>query len=185
MVESDPLGVTEHHMNGYVLSKIIGESVVTMLSTEFVTPAVIVRIAQMYGPRGGAPTARIDRVKRGEPVPVFGTNPNEASIMFEDDYVEKLIASTGIASIPPVVLNFAGTQTTIQEYCTIAAELLGIEATFVTSPEATRPLPVDLTKMRSYLGRTRTPLKNAIARTIEASEAERGTGWGTLWLPGD
>jgi len=139
MVEDDPLGVEENFANGYALSKIIGESIVTFLSTEWNIPTTILRICQMYGPRGGAPVIRIDRVRRGEPIQVYGDAPNPATVLFEDDYVEKLIGAATIAAVPPVVTNFGGVTTTIQEYCSIAAELLDVEVEFVTSDLATRP----------------------------------------------
>jgi nucleoside-diphosphate-sugar epimerase len=168
-----------------VLSKIIGESIVTCLSAELNLPAAILRIAQMYGPLGGAPTVRLDRVRRGGRIPVYGTEENSATIMFEDDYVDKLIVACTVADTPPFVTNFGGTQTTIQEYCTIAAELLGVDVDCVTSPLTTRPLPVDLARMKRVLGPVRTPLRKGIARTLEAGQDERAYGWTTFELPGD
>jgi nucleoside-diphosphate-sugar epimerase len=185
MVESDLLGVAEHFANGYVLSKIIGESIVTFASQEWGTPATIVRIAQMYGPRGGAPTVRLDRVRRGATIPVYGDQPNPATIMFEDDYVDKLIAAVHVAATPPVVTNFASTQTTIQEYCTIAGELLDVDVRFVTSEHATRPIPVDLTRMHELLGSPRTSLRDGIARTLEVPQEGRASGWASFDLPGE
>lgn len=185
MVETDPFGVAEHHADGYVLSKIIAESIVKSLSAEWTLPATIVRIAQMYGPRGGAPTVRLDRIRRGERIPVYGTGPNAATIMFEDDYVDKLIVAAQVAATPPVVTNFAGTQTTIQEYCTIAGEMLGVDVDFVTSEHATRPLPVDLTLMERLLGPVSTPLREGIERTLAVSQDQRAPGWTGFDLPGE
>lgn len=185
MVEGDPFHVAEHHADGYVLSKIIAESIVKTLSAEWQLPAAILRIAQMYGPRGGAPTVRLDRIRRGANIPVYGNGPNAATIMFEDDYVDKLIVAASVASTPPLVTNFAGTQTTIQEYCTIAGELLGVDVDFVTSSYATRPLPVDLTLMESMLGPVRTSVRDGVARTLAVAQEQRAIGWTGFDLPGD
>jgi nucleoside-diphosphate-sugar epimerase len=184
MVETDPFAVEENFANGYALSKIMGEALVTFLSTEWNIPTTILRICQMYGPRGGAPTVRLDRVRRGEPIPVYGDGPNPATVMFEDDYVDKLIAAASIATVPPLVTNFGGTTTTIQEYCSIAAEMLGIEVEFVTSDLATRPIPLDLTRMHALLGPPRVGVREAVARVLAAGPDERALGWGSFTLPG-
>jgi UDP-glucuronate 4-epimerase len=184
LLEEDTYGVPKHFEDGYSLSKIIGEALVNFLSEEWNVPAVILRICQMYGPRGGAPTVRIDQVRRGEPIPIYGDDANLVSILFEDDYVEKFALAATVAAVPPVVVNFAGTNTTIQEYCEIAAELLGTSVEFVTSSTATKPIPVDLTRMHALLGPPKTTVRESVRRTLLPYDTDRAAGWGSLRLPG-
>jgi UDP-glucuronate 4-epimerase len=182
-VEDDPYGIPPEYVDGYSLSKIIGEAIVQFLAVEWQIPSTILRIFQMYGPRGGAPTVRADLLRRGEPIPVYGTEENCNTIMFEDDYAEKLIRAAVVASVPAIVTNFAGQQSSIQQYCSIAAELLGVEARFVSSDAATQPISADLTRMESLLGSTGVNVREGMARVLEVAPEDRATGWGSFVLP--
>lgn len=185
LVEDHPYGIPSHFQDGYALSKIIAECLLQFLAQEWHVPTTILRIFSMYGPEGGAPTVRIDRVRRHEPIAVHGQGDNHNTVMFEDDYVEKLMRAATVASVPPVVTNFGGSMTSIQEYCTIAAELLGTEAQFVDRGGAAVPHFASLALMNELLGPARTTVREGVARVIERAQEDRAPGWDVFTLSGD
>lgn len=175
MSESTPFGL-HNGLETYAASKIAAESVVEFASKEFGLPAVIIRIFSAYGPLGGAITSRIGAVRSGEPVPVYPGAANRYNPLFESDYVEKAIAAIQLAATPPLVVNFAGSESsTIEEYCRIAARILGVEVTFREDPAAYWPLWADVTKMERLLGPTRVSVKEGIRRVIAARYPEAVT----------
>ena len=64
--EDDPPGV---HLGVYSLSKIAAESVVAFAAEEHAVPTTIIRIFSTYGPMGGAPADRLDRLVAGRGAP--------------------------------------------------------------------------------------------------------------------
>lgn len=167
--EDDPYGL-HNNIPTYAASKIAAESLVEFLSREQATPVTTVRIFTVYGPTGGTVTARIDLVARGEPVPVFPGGPNQQTPMYIDDAVDKAEAALVIGRVPPLVVNFAGSETaSVQEYTQIAAGLLGTEVAHRDSPDAYYPIWADVTKMHAHLGRCRVGVAEGVRRVVEAA----------------
>jgi nucleoside-diphosphate-sugar epimerase len=166
--EEDPPGLI-NGINNYCASKIAAEQLLQFLSREHSIPTVMLRISSCYGPRGGSIPGRVFRVLAGEPVLIYAGIPNRYCPMYETDYVEKAIAAVSIASVPPEIINFAGSETcTIEEYCAIAAELSGQEAILQGSPDAIYPIWPDTSKMERLLGRTKVSPREGIRRVIES-----------------
>ncbi|MCW1428954.1 NAD-dependent epimerase/dehydratase family protein [Novosphingobium sp. JCM 18896] len=172
--EDDPYGL-HASIENYAASKIASEFLLRHVSEDYGLPVTIVRIFSFYGPRGGAITQRIDQVAAGQPVSVYPGVRNVYTPLYEDDYVEKTIAAAGIAKVGAEVVNVGGTEpVTIQEYCTIAGEILGKEPVFVENSKAW-PIWGDTTKMVALLGPNKVSVREGVRRVIE-SRRERLAG---------
>lgn len=181
--EDDPFGL-HNGIETYSASKIAAESVVEFLSREEGIPATIVRIFTIYGPAGGSITSRIDLVARGETIPVYPGGPNQHSPMYIDDAVEKLAVAASLASVPPLVVNFGGSETaSVQEYTRLAADLLGVDVSYRESDAAYYPIWADVQKMHASLGRCSVSVDDGVRRVVEAREARLATG-GVHGVPG-
>jgi len=158
----------------YSFSKIAGEAVCTWISRHFDIPLTIIRICSTYGPEGGAPADRLDAMLDGRPVVLHPDRPNNFNPIYRDDYVELGIRAMKVASVPPVTVNWAGSETvSVEEYCAYMGELVGVEPVFEYSPEAHTPLWPDITYMHEVLGRTRVPWREGFRRMVEARHPER------------
>ena len=83
--EDDPPGV---HLGVYSLSKIAAESVARFSAIEHGVPLTIIRIFSTYGPLGGAPADRLERIREGKEIVLHPDSPNNYNPIYEDDYVE-------------------------------------------------------------------------------------------------
>lgn len=167
--EDDPYGL-HNNIPTYAASKIAAESLVEFISRANGIPASIIRIFTVYGPQGGTVTARLDLVARGEPIPVYPGGPNQQTPMYVDDAVEKAQVAATLATVPPLVVNFAGSETaSVQEYTQMAADLLGVEVSFRESDTAYYPIWADVTKMHETLGHCRVGVAEAVGRVVESS----------------
>lgn len=184
LAEDDEYGVQEGFPE-YSLSKIAAEVLVRHLTTEFGLPTVILRLFQMYGPGGGAATARIERVRQQRSVAIAEPGPNVVTVMFEDDYVDKLIASVDHAAVPVAILNFGGSATSVEELCTKAAEILGVEPKWSHSAAALVPRQGNLEKMERFLGPASVTLDEGIRRVVEAGPSGFRSGWASFAMPGE
>jgi len=176
--EDDTYGL-HNGLETYSATKIAAEQVVHVLSQEWNVPAVILRIFSLYGPRGGALSGRLDHVAKGIPIEIYPDGPNRYCPMFESDYVEKAIAAVGLASVPAEVVNFAGTEvSSVEEYCTVAGEMLGRRPTFERTARAPYPILPDTTKMERLLGPTSVSVADGIRRVLAAGTGARTARWG-------
>jgi hypothetical protein len=74
-----------------------------------------------------------------------------------------------VAQVPPLVVNWAGSETvSAEDYCTYMADLVGVEPRFEYSPTAHTPLWPDVTLMHEVFGRTQIPWRDGFRRMIEA-----------------
>ena len=172
--ESDPPGVPRLDSYGnYSFSKVAGEAVCTWISREHKVPLTIIRICSTYGPEGGTPADRFERMLAGKPVRLHPDAPNNFNPIYEDDYVAHGIRALEVAGVPPVVVNWAGSETvSAEEYCTYMGELVGIEPNFVYDPAVHTALWPDVTYMHQVLGRTKVHWRDGFRRMIEARHPE-------------
>jgi UDP-glucuronate 4-epimerase len=83
--------------------------------------------------------------------------------------VEFGIRAMEVAGIPPIVVNWAGSETvSAEEYCTYMGELVGVEPNFEYDMSAHTPLWPDVTLMHEVLGPTRVHWRDGFRRMIEA-----------------
>lgn len=161
----------------YAATKIGGEFIVQSMSRQLGIPATILRIFSLYSPRGGAITSRVDMVASGRPIGLYPGVPNRYCPIYEDDYVRKAIRAIGIASSPPQVINFSGTEaTTVEEYCGIAGRILGKEPIFDETGHL-YPIWPDTTKNLALLGPDEVGIDEGVRRVIEAGQGARLGSW--------
>jgi nucleoside-diphosphate-sugar epimerase len=137
--ESDGPGVPLRA--NYSFSKVAAESVCTWAAQHFGVLLTIIRICSTYGPLGGAPADRLEMMLAQKPIRLHPDAPNNYNPIYEDDYVRLGIRAMEVASLPPVVVNWAGSETvSVEDYCTYMGELIGAEPVFDYTPRAHTPL---------------------------------------------
>jgi UDP-glucuronate 4-epimerase len=171
LTETDGPGVPDRA--NYSFTKIAGEAVCTWVAEQFRVPLTIIRICSTYGPLGGAPADRLELMLQGKPIPLHPDKPNNFNPIYEDDYVELGIRAMEVASLPPVVVNWAGSETvSAEDYCAYMGELVGVRPVFEYTPAVHTPLWPDVTYMHQVLGRTRVHWRDGFRRMIEARHPE-------------
>ena len=169
--EADPPGVPLRP--NYSFSKIAAESVCTWVAGHYDIPLTIIRICSTYGPEGGAPADRLDAMLAGKPIRLHPDKPNNYNPIYEDDYVELGIRAMEVAATPPVVVNWAGSETvSVEDYCAYMGELVGVEPIFEYTPDAHTPLWPDVSHMHEVLGKTKVPWREGFRRMIAARHPE-------------
>jgi UDP-glucuronate 4-epimerase len=169
--ETDPPGVPLRP--NYSFSKVAAEAVCTWVAGHYDIPLTIIRICSTYGPEGGAPADRLDAMLAGKPIRLHPDKPNNYNPIYEDDYVALGIKAMEAADTPPVVVNWAGSETvSVEDYCTYMGELVGVEPIFEYTPDAHTPLWPDVTHMHEVLGRTKVPWREGFRRMIAARHPE-------------
>jgi nucleoside-diphosphate-sugar epimerase len=169
--ETDPPGVPLRP--NYSFSKIAAESVCTWIAGRYDIPLTIIRICSTYGPEGGTPADRLDAMLAGKPIRLHPDKPNNYNPIYEDDYVDLGIRAMEVADTPPVVVNWAGSETvSVEDYCTYMGGLVGAEPVFEYTPDAHTPLWPDVTHMHEILGSTKVPWRDGFRRMIEARHPE-------------
>jgi len=164
--EDDPPGV---HLGIYSLSKIAAEAVVRFACVDHQVPTTIIRVFSTYGPLGGAPADRLDRILQGKDVVLHPDAPNRYNPIYEDDYVRLGIRAMEVAQVPALTVNWAGSDTvSAEEYCAYLGELVGREVRIRYDERAPWPIWPDVTRMHEVLGRTEVPWREGMARIVEA-----------------
>jgi UDP-glucuronate 4-epimerase len=171
LTEADGPGVPDRA--NYSFSKIAGEAVCTWVAEHFKVPLTIIRICSTYGPLGGAPADRLELILQRKPIPLHPDKPSNFNPIYEDDYVDLGIRAMQVAAQPPVVVNWAGSETvSAEDYCAYLGELVGIEPIFDYTPAAHTALWPDVTYMHEILGRTRVHWRDGFRRMVEARHPE-------------
>lgn len=169
--EDDPPGVPLRA--NYSFSKVAAEAVCTWVARQHGIPLTIIRICSTYGPQGGAPADRLAMMLAHKPVRLYPGGPNNYNPIYEDDYVDLGIRAMEVAAMPPVVVNWAGSETvSVEDYCAYMGELVGVEPVFEYTPDAHPPLWPDVTYMHEILGRTKVPWRQGFRRMIETRHPE-------------
>ena len=169
--EDDPPGVPLRA--NYSFSKVAAEQVCTWIATRYDFPLAIIRICSTYGPEGGSAADRLDAILSRTPIRLHPDRPNNYHPIYEDDYVALGIRAMEVANVPPVVVNWAGSETvSVEEYCTFLGELVGIEPIFEYTDTAHTPLWPDVTRMHDVLGRTKVPWREGFRRMVAARHPE-------------
>jgi nucleoside-diphosphate-sugar epimerase len=157
----------------YSFSKVAGEAVCTWVAEHFGVPLTIIRICSTYGPLGGAPADRLDMILRRDPIRLHPDKPNNYNPIYEDDYVELGIRAMEVARTPPLVVNWAGSETvSAEDYCAYMGELVGVAPSFEYTAEAHTPLWPDVRYMHEVLGHTKISWREGFRRMIKARHPE-------------
>ena len=170
--EDDPPGV---HLGVYSLSKIAGEAVAKFASLEHGVPLTVIRIFSTYGPLGGAPADRLDRIIAGDEVVLHPDAPNNYNPIYEDDYVMLGIRAMEVAALPPIIVNWAGSETvSAEDYCAYLAELVGKELNIRYDDRAPWPIWPNTDLMHEVLGHTKVPWRVGMRKMVEHRLAQDG-----------
>jgi UDP-glucuronate 4-epimerase len=165
--EDDPPGVPLRA--NYSFSKVAAEELCTWVATRYGIPLAIIRVCSTYGPQGGAPADRLDAILARRPIRLHPDAPNNYNPIYEDDYVALGVRAMQAASVPPLVVNWSGSETvSIEEYCRYMGELVGVEPVFEYTSAAHPPLWPDVTRMHAALGHTQVPWREGMRRMIKA-----------------
>jgi nucleoside-diphosphate-sugar epimerase len=168
--EDDPPGV---HLGPYSVSKTAAEQVVQLLSREQGTPVTIIRIFSTYGPEGGTPIDRVERMLAGKPVVLHPDAPNMYTPIHEDDYVALGIRALEVAATPPVVTNYAGSEpVSAEDYLAFMGQMVGVTPKIEYSDTAWWPIAADTTHMHEVLGVCTVPWRVGMMRAIAARHPE-------------
>lgn len=171
LTEADPPGVPLRA--NYSFSKVAAESVCGWIARHHGIPLTVIRICSTYGPEGGAPADRLEAILARRPIRLHPDNPNNYNPIYEDDYVDLGIRAMEVATTPPQIVNWAGSETvSVEDYCRFMGNLVGIEPIFEYSPDAHPPLWPDVTRMHEVLGRTKVPWREGFRRMIAARHPE-------------
>jgi UDP-glucuronate 4-epimerase len=171
LTETDPPGVPLRA--NYSISKVAAEAVCTWISSRYGIPLTVIRICSTYGPEGGAPADRLEMMLARKPIRLHPDKPNNYNPIYEDDYVEFGIRAMEVGATPPVVVNWAGSETvSVEDYCTYMGELIGVEPIFEYTPNAHTPLWPDVKRMHEVLGRTKVPWREGFRKMIQARHPE-------------
>jgi UDP-glucuronate 4-epimerase len=169
--ESDPPGVPLRA--NYSFSKIAAEAVCSWVAKQYDIPLTIIRICSTYGPEGGAPADRLNMMLAHQPIRLYPDKPNNYNPIYEDDYVELGIRAMEVAATPPIVVNWAGSETvSVEDYCAYMGRLVGVEPVFTYTADAHTPLWPDVTYMHEILGRTKVGWRDGLRRMIAARHPE-------------
>jgi nucleoside-diphosphate-sugar epimerase len=172
--ETDPLGEgMREHCPVYALSKIAAEAVVKFASGQFGIPAVIARMNVSYGPNGGLPVMHLEAIQKGEPIYLNSHKPNYFSPVHEDDYYRQMLKLLPLASSPPLLINWCGSElVSAEEWCEYMAELLGTKVEFVYRDEVFPCSPCDSTLLDEKVGRTEIGWREGMRRLVEEGAAD-------------
>jgi nucleoside-diphosphate-sugar epimerase len=162
------------HLGVYSLSKIAAEAVVAFAAEQHAVPTTIIRIFSTYGPMGGAPADRLDRLVAGRELRLYPDAPNRYNPIYEDDYVRLGLRALLAGRVPPLVVNWAGSETvSAEEYCEYLGDLVGVTPRFVYTDAAPTPLWADVTRMHEVLGATQVPWQTGMRRLVAARHPDR------------
>ena len=171
LTESDPPGVPLRP--NYSFSKVAAEAVCTWVAKAHRIPLTIIRICSTYGPEGGAPADRLEMLLARKPIRLHPDTPNNYNPIYEDDYVEFGIRAMEVADTPPVVVNWAGSETvSAEDYCAFLGQLVGVQPVFEYSPQAHTPLWPDVTRMHEIHGRTKVPWREGFQSMVRSRHPE-------------
>jgi UDP-glucuronate 4-epimerase len=173
LLESDEYGAD---VPAYAMSKIAAEQAVLFLSGQWQTPALILRIGALYGPEGGTggAFAPIDRMVQGKQIWVNPAEPRGLCLLWEGDAVRLAIRSLESGTVPPTVLNLCGDEkVSVEEYCTYAGELLGLEPQFFYTDQTYPANPMDNTVMHAVLGGCDVTWREGIRRLVAHKYPDR------------
>ena len=122
--EDQPFGV---HALGpdkgfYTFSKIATEATLACIGRRLNVPITVLRMGSPYGLQGGTVVERLERIVKGEDIPIHPNRPNLFRPMYETDVSKLGIAALTAARVPSLIVNFCGDETVdAEEYCTYMA----------------------------------------------------------------
>ncbi|HVP29166.1 MAG TPA: SDR family NAD(P)-dependent oxidoreductase [Myxococcota bacterium] len=163
----------DHPISPYAATKKACELVAHVFHHAHGLPIVAARIFTAYGPRQRPDLAIrkfVERMRRGEPIPVFGDGSAVRDFTFVEDLVTGLVAALD-RDLGYTVLNFgAGRTTSVIEVVRALERALGVAAKIDWQPRQTGDVSrtwADTTRARTLIGYApATRLDEGIARFV-------------------
>ena len=153
----------------YSISKIASEAAARYVARRWNVPTVIARLGVPYGDNGGWPAFHLEMLAAGMPIPVHTDRPNRFNPIHEDDIVNTVPALLEAATVPPTVVNWAGAECSLEEWCAQLGALVGIEPKFEETADTIAGVPVDTARLDALAGGgRRVSLDEGLRRMVTA-----------------
>jgi nucleoside-diphosphate-sugar epimerase len=167
--EDDRLGGYASYAPTYAVGKLAAEAVVRTAARQLGLPTAIARLNIAYGSagHGGVPTQMCGVLAAGDAWPLG--QPNWGSPIHEDDLIWQAEALLECASVPALIVNWAGDDAVSErQMLEQIAALTGLEPRTRESETAFNFFVSDNTRRRQLLGPCRVPWREGFRRSIAA-----------------
>jgi len=172
VAETDALGDNHRVMFAtYSIAKIASEVVARTAARQFGIPTTIARLNVPYGDTGGWPWFHMKMMEAGMAIPLHADRPNLFNPIHFDDIVRTVPKLLEVATVPATIVNWAGGQASIEEWCGLIGELAGLEPTFEVSDHALGSVTTDNTRMHDLIGPAEVDWRTGITQMVEANRA--------------
>lgn len=177
--EDAPLG--DNHgvwpfLRTYSICKIAAEGTARWAAQRFGLPTTIARLSVPYGDSGGWPAIHLHMLLSGHAVPVHMDAPSMYNPLHADDILAMVPRLLAAASVPPVTVNWGGSESvSIEEWCTFLAGLVGTDARFEPTVHTIDSVQMDTTRMHEITGPTTVHWREGMARMAKALYPDKVT----------
>ena len=164
-------------VSAYGIAKLAGEAYLDGWNRIHGSGHVVLRLANVYGPRqsaeleGGVVSIFLERLARGEQTLVFGDGEQSRDFVYVEDVVAAVLAAAD-ASGSGIFNVGTGVETSVNELHRLCAETLGVEVEprhLAARPGDARRSVLDVTRAGRELGwRSRVPLAEGLRLTWRA-----------------
>jgi UDP-glucuronate 4-epimerase len=170
LVESDPLGDNHRVLFAtYSIAKIASEVVARTACRQFGVPTTIARLNVPYGDHSGWPWFHLKMIEAGMPIPVHPDRPNLFNPIHSDDIVAQVPRLLEVATVPATIVNWAGAQASLEEWCELIAELRGLTVEFTETEQTIGSVTTDNTRMHELVGPAEVDWRTGITRMVAAN----------------
>ena len=167
--ETDALGDSHRSMfPTYSIAKIVSEVAARTAAREYGVPTVIARLNVPYGDNGGWPWYHLQFMRAGQAIPLHPDRPNLYNPIHEDDLIRHIPRLLEVASVPATIVNWAGAQTSTEEWCGYLGELTGLEPAFEETSWALPSITIDTTRMHELIGPAEVDWHDGFRRMVQA-----------------
>jgi len=172
VAETDSLGDNHRAMFAtYSIAKIASEVVARTACRQLGVPTTIARLNVPYGDAGGWPWFHMKMMEAGMAIPLHPDRPNLFNPIHFDDIVRQVPKLLEVATVPATIVNWAGAQASIEEWCGLIGELAGLDVQFEVSDHALGSVTTDNTRMHELIGPAEVDWRSGITRMVEANRA--------------
>jgi UDP-glucuronate 4-epimerase len=170
LTETDPLGDNHRVMFAtYSIAKIASEVVARTASRQFGVPMTIARLNVPYGDEGGWPWFHLKMMEAGMAIPLHTDRPNLFNPIHSDDIVRQIPRLLDVATVPATIVNWAGAQASVEEWCALIGELAGLEVKFDETDHTISSVTTDNTRMHELIGPAEIDWRDGITRMVTAN----------------
>lgn len=170
LAETDPLGDNHRVMFAtYSIAKIASEVVARTAARQFGIPTTIARLNVPYGDHGGWPWFHLKMMEAGMAIPLHTDRPNLFNPIHSDDIVRQIPLLLDVATVPATIVNWAGAQASVEEWCALIGELAGLEVKFEETDHTISSVTTDNTRMHELIGPAEINWRDGITRMVNAN----------------